>query len=265
MSFDSPPIPPEGKPKQDNRLLWGCLIALLVSTVVCCCAGSLLFLPLFTDFDPLGTNLRERLEQYLPLEYLEDPSLIPGLEDFPADGGGGSIPTQSLDPASQDRANARSIPLALFSFNDIGTAFSYPSGWDIELDVYTATFYHPDSYTYLYMGEELVDPGTTAQEVADVVMASIGEDAQQGSLTQLSGIPYQVPIAGDAYLTLFEWIDQDGYYTWAYDLEIVSGDSNIFFFLSGEEADEIGLYGELLDIIAASLWEVELPENGTDT
>lgn len=49
-----------------------------------------------------------------------------------------------------------------------------------------------------------------------------------------------------------EWTDLEGYFIWAYDLEIVDGESNIFFFLSGEDPGEIELYGDLLRIIVDS-------------
>lgn len=258
MSIDSPAIPPESESKSNNKLLWGCLIAIILSLVVFCCAGSLLFLPLFTDFDPLGTNLRDRIEDYLPLDYLEDPSSIPGMEDFLEDTDNYvSQPTPSSSLADPDSLAAASLPLADFYFNDIDMAFSYPSGWDIELDVYTVTFYDPESFTYLYMGEDTIDAGTTAEAVTQDVLDSIQEGAQEGTFELLSSAPYEVAVADDAHLTLFEWVDQDGYYTWAYDLEIIYDEYNLFFFLSGEEPEEIAKYGELLDIIASSLYRME--------
>ncbi|MFN2282722.1 MAG: hypothetical protein ACK2TZ_12735 [Anaerolineales bacterium] len=258
MSIDSPTIPPESETKSSNKLLWGCLIAFILALVVFCCAGSLIFLPLFSDFDPLGTNLRGRIEEYLPLEYLEDPSSIPGMQDFLDETPGSAVEgTTQPSFADKDAQSAQSLPLADFYFNDIDLAFSYPVGWDIELDVYTVTFYDPDSFTYLYMGEDTIDAGSTAEGVALDVLASVQEGAQAGTFELYSSAPYEVAIADDAYLTLFEWVDEDGYYTWAYDLEIVYEDSNLFFFFSGEDPDQIAFYGELLDIIASSLYRLE--------
>ncbi len=266
MSIDSPPIPPVGEPeKKKNALLRGCLVAFLLALVAFCCLGSLVFLPLFTDYDPLGTDLKNRIEKYLPLNYLEDPSSFPGMEEFLDERESTTAqPDQEAGPSTADIRDAQSLPLATFAFNDFGTTFSYPAGWDIEMEGYTVTFYDPESYTYLYMGEEQVDVGTKAQEVATGVLDSIQEEAQSGSFQLLSSTSYPIPISDDGYLTLFEWVDQDGYYTWAYDLEIVSGESNIFFFLSGEDSAEIAMYGELLDIIASSLSRVTDFEPSSD-
>ena len=79
MSIDTPPIPPPGEPepKKKNNLLWGCLIALVLAIVVVCCGVTLIFMPLFSEYDPLGTGLRDQLD-----EYLDDPSTIPGFEDL---------------------------------------------------------------------------------------------------------------------------------------------------------------------------------------
>jgi hypothetical protein len=147
---------------------------------------------------------------------------------------------------------------------DIGTSFFYPSGWDIEMEGYAVTFYEPNSYTYIYLGEDLTDIGTTAEKIALDILESIEEEAQEDTFKLISSDPYFVSLAEDAHLTLFEWVDQDGYYTWAYDLEIVSGESNIFIFLSGEDPDEILFYGDLLDIIASTLEEMPEIETNED-
>jgi hypothetical protein len=201
-------------------------------------AGTLFFVPLFRNFDPQDIDIISRVEEYLPQEFQDELPIPPVTEEV-----------IEMEDVQVDE----SIPLAVFSFNDFGVTFSYPSGWDIEVETYAVSFYEPGSFTYLYVGEDLVDPGTTADDVAASVLESLQEEAQEGSVELLSSTPYVVPIEGEAQLNLIEWIEQDGYYTWAYDLEIVSGESNIFFFLSGEDPDEIEKYGELLDIIAASL------------
>jgi len=264
MTIDSPPIPPaETEMKSSNKLLWGCLITVVLALVIFCCLGSLLVLPLFSNFDPLGTNIRQRIEEYLPMDYLEDPSSIPDIgEILEYPDSSTSEATAQPVPAAKDSQDTSIQPLATFAINELGISFSYPSGWDIELDPYAATFYHPEDFTYLYVGEDPLDEVTTAEGIANDVIESIQIDAQEGTFELLNSGPYSVSIAEDAYLAVFEWVDQDGYYTWAYDLEIVYGDSNLFFFLSGEDPDEIPKYGDFLDTIASSLIQIEgtIPE-----
>ena len=253
MSIDTPPIPQAGEPKKKNNLLWGCLIALGLVLVIICCGATLVLMPLFSDMDPLGTGLRDRIEEYLPLEYLEDPSSIPGFDELLDEETGLDVEEYTPEPVSEDLAETQDIPLAVFDFIDIRMSFAYPVGWDIEMDGYGVTFYQPESYTYIYMGEDLTEIGVLAEDIATDIMDSVQEDAEEGSFKLISSTPYSVSIAEDAHLAVFEWVDLDGYYTWAYDLEIVSGESNIYIFLSGEDPDEILFYGDLLDIIASSL------------
>ena len=110
----------------------------------------------------------------------------------------------------------------------------------------------PIAYTYLYVGEDLVDEGYTAAMVASEVVESIREESEEGTFQLVSSMPWLVGDGEDAHLNLMEWTDLDGYYTWAYDLEIVLGEYNTFFFISGEEPEDIALYGDLLEIIADS-------------
>lgn len=267
MTIDSPPIPPAGtEKKRTNKLLWGCLIAVVLALVIFCCLGSLLLLPLFSNFDPLGTNIRQRIEEYLPLDYLEDPSSIPDIEDFlDYQDSSTSIATAQPAPAAKDSQDASIQALSTFAISEMGISFSYPSGWDIELDPYAATFYHPEDFTYLYVGEDPLDEGITAEAITNDVIESIQNDAQEGTFEIINSGSYSVSLAEDAYLAVFEWVDQDGYYTWAYDLEMVYGDSNLFFFLSGEDPDEIPIYGDLLDTIASSLMQIESPLPETES
>jgi len=253
MTIDTPTIPPAGEPKKKNNLLWGCLIALVLVLVVICCGATLVLMPLFSDMDPLGTGLRDRIEEYLPLEYLEDPSSIPGFDELMDEETGLDVEENKSGLVFEDLAETQDIPLAVFDFIDIGLSFAYPVGWDIELDGYEVTFYQPESYTYIYMGEDLTEIGTLAEDIVLDIMDSVQEDAEEGSFKLISSTSYSVSIAEDSHLALFEWVDQDGYYTWAYELEIVSGESNVYIFLSGEDPDEILFYGDLLDIIASSL------------
>ncbi len=253
MSIDTPPIPPAGEPRKKNKLLWGCLIALVLVLVIICCGTTLVLMPLFSDMDPLGIGLRDRIEEYLPLEYLEDLSSIPGLEDLLEEETGFDIEEVLSEAISEDLTEARDIPLAGFDFIDIGTSFVYPVGWDIAIQGYEVAFYHPENYAYLSLGEDITDSGTLAEDIAVEIIDSVAEEAEEGSFKLISSMAYSVSIAEDAHLSLFEWVDLDGYYTWAYDLEIVSGESNLYIFLIGYDPDEIPLYGDLLDIIASSL------------
>ncbi|RLC98859.1 MAG: hypothetical protein DRI46_10595 [Chloroflexi bacterium] len=253
MSIDTPPIPPAGEPRKKNKLLWGCLIALVLVLVIICCGTTLVLMPLFSDMDPLGIGLRDRIEEYLPLEYLEDLSSIPGLEDLLEEETGFDIEEVLSEAISEDLTEARDIPLAGFDFIDIGTSFVYPVGWDIAIQGYEVAFYHPENYAYLSLGEDITDSGTLAEDIAVEIIDSVAEEAEEGSFKLISSTAYSVSIAEDAHLSLFEWVDLDGYYTWAYDLEIVSGESNLYIFLIGYDPDEIPLYGDLLDIIASSL------------
>ena len=61
MSIDTPAIPPleETEPKKKNKLLWGCLIGLILIMVVLCVGTALLMTPIFSDRDPLGLGLSD--------------------------------------------------------------------------------------------------------------------------------------------------------------------------------------------------------------
>lgn len=261
MSIDTPPIPPAGETEGSNRnrkILLGCLIALILILVILCCGITSLLMPLFTDYDPLGTGLRERIEEFIPVDILEDTDSIPSLDELLEEVESNLDEYQDdIEIETQEPTEVQDIPLAIFYFRDVMTSFYYPVGWDIEMEGYTVTFYHPEDFTYIYVGEFTVEEGSTAEEVAFDYLATIEEDAQEGSFQVLSSSDYSVPLPGDAHLVLFEWIDQDGYYGWAYDLEIVQGETNLFLLLFGEIEEEIEYYGELLDIIASSLEPME--------
>ncbi len=61
-----------------------------------------------------------------------------------------------------------------------------------------------------------------------------------------------MPTGDDAYLNSYEWTDSEGDYWWAFQLETVSGESNVYFFLVGNDPELAPLYGELIKIIAES-------------
>lgn len=261
MTIQQNSAAPGEAPKKKNCFLWGCLIVFLLIMVTVCCLGTLVFMPLFTDFDPLGLDLRNRIEQVFPWqEFIQDPSIIPGLPELL---NGTSDPLMETDPSlpmptpgalapTRPAEEARAIPLSTYTASDFPATFSYPAGWEIEVEEYGVTFYDPVSYTYLAVGEDLVEPGTTAKQVSQDVIDSLQEDSEEGSFKVFESTPWDVPTGDDAHLNAYEWTDQDGYYQWAFHLETISGESNVYFFLSGEDPDDAPVYGELIEIIAAS-------------
>ncbi|MCJ7735128.1 MAG: hypothetical protein MUP11_11325 [Anaerolineales bacterium] len=253
MSTENANLSPAAPVKKGGKcFLWGCLIIVLLVLVTICCLGTLIFLPFFTDFDPLGIDFRSRIEEFIPLnELFGDTSLIPGPPDI-LDDSEVLVPTQEAIAPSRPSTAARSIPLVSYTGSDFPATFSYPAGWDIEEEEGGVTFYDPNSYTYLFVGEYFVENGTTAQEMSRDMNISLNDEAQEGTFEILERAPYSVPTGDDAYLSAYEWTDLDGYYTWAYDLETVQGESNIYFLLSGEDPETAALYGELIEIIAAS-------------
>lgn len=239
-----------GNTKNSNCLLKGCLIVLLLFILVLCCLGTLVAVPFVTDFNPLGQDWQNRIMDIIPWEdFIQDTSLIPGFEDFlDEDFDFSPEPFDSTWSAS----DAWEIPLTTYTASDFPATFSYPAEWDIEEEAYEVTFYDPDSFTFLYVGEELVDEGTTAAQVSSEVIESLQSEAQSGTFVLIENSPWSVPTGDDAYLNAYEWTDSDGYFLWAYDLETISGESNVYFFLAGEDPELAPLYGELIKIIADS-------------
>ena len=261
MSIETPSIPATSdQPKKKNCLLWGCLSVVILIVVTFCCLGSLVILPFVTDFDPF--NLRALIEDNFNLgDYIDDPSQLPGFEDFldgdfdfdlDEDSYFPDEPESESADLPESYSDASSIPLEYYSASDFSATFLYPSGWEIEVEDYAVTFYDPDSFTYLYVGEDIVDEGYTAAMVASEVVESIREESQEGTFLLISSMPWMAEDGGDAHLTQMEWTDLDGYYNWAYELEIVLGEHNTFFFIAGEEPEDIALYGDLLEIIVDS-------------
>ena len=239
-----------GNKNNSNCLLKGCLIVLLLFILVLCCLGTLMVVPFVTDFNPLGQDWQNRIMDVIPWEdIIQDPSLIPGLEDLLDEG-------FDLPPGVSDStgipSDARAIPLATYTASDFPATFSYPAGWDIEIEDNEVTFYDPDSFTFLYVGEELVVDGTTAAQISSDVIDSLRSEAQSGTFKVFENTPWSVPTGDDAYFNSFEWTDSEGYYLWAFDLETISGESNVFFFLAGEDPELAPLYGELIKIIGES-------------
>jgi hypothetical protein len=251
----TPSAPPSETPqKKGNCFLWGCLTVIILFIVTFCCLGTLFLLPFFTDYDPLGIDLRNRIEQYIPWgEFLEDPSAVPGLPDFL---------DSTLDPLEEEApgeltsaapgSGAQAISLTTYIPSDFQAVFDYPTGWEIETEEHGVTFYDTQSYTYLYVGEYLVDEGMTARQAAEDMRDSLIEESQEDTFTVVESTPFIVPTGDDAYLLAYEFTDLDGYYQWALDLETVSGESNIFFYIWGKDPNDYQLYRDLIEIIAAS-------------
>jgi len=241
MTTQSSAASAEAPKSKLNCFLWGCLAVVILFILTLCCLGTLIFLPLFTDYDPLGMDIRNRIEQYIPLD---DSSEIPGMPEIFDD---------TLDPFSDDAPDASgSVDLTTYVAQDFPATFGYPSDWAIETEESGVTFYDTNSHTYLYVGEVFYDEEMTARQVAEEVLASLSEDVEEGSFVMFEEGPFIIPTGDDAYLIGFEFIDLEGYYQWVLDLETIRGGSNIYFFLSGEDPEDYHHYRELIEIIAAS-------------
>lgn len=256
MTNQTGAAPAESTRKKGSCCLWGCLIIIVLFFISVCCLVTLIFLPFYTDYDPLGLDLRNRIEQYIPWqEFLEDPSSIPGMPEFFDDSFNDLLEELPGEVTSSGpTTGAYSIPLSTYVASDFQAIFDYPTGWDIETEEYGVTFYdtNTNSYTYLYVGEDLVDTGLNARQVAQDVADSLREESQEGTFKVFESTPFSVPEVDDAYLMSYEFTDSEGYYQWALDLETVSGESNVYFYFSGEDPEDYLLYRELIELIAAS-------------
>jgi hypothetical protein len=247
------------RPNRNTCLLRGCLIVGILLILVFCCLGTLVALPLVTGFDPLGLDLENRINEFIDWEdFMEDPSLVPDLFeeefnplvseedpllDFPTPG-----PLAPTRPAP----DARALSMASYSASDFPATFSYPAHWDVEEEPFRITFYDPDHNTVLYVGEDPVDIGTTAAQVADEVTGNLQSDAQSGSFMIIENSPWPIQTGEDAVLSAYAWKATDGTPRWAYDLEIVSGETNVFFFMVGEDPEQAFINAEVIELIAAS-------------
>ncbi|MCJ7716636.1 MAG: hypothetical protein MUO54_08970 [Anaerolineales bacterium] len=125
-----------GKSKNSNCLLRGCLIIFGLFLVVFCCLATLIAVPLVTDFDPLGLDLRHRFNEFIPWEdFLDDPSSISDLPKLFSDeidpfdqGEDTSTDTTSPEPDSSiDTApDSGSFSLVPYLEGDFPFSFSYP-------------------------------------------------------------------------------------------------------------------------------------------
>ena len=249
------------KSQNYSCFLWGCLIIFVLICLVFACLASVVGLT-FAGIDLLGINFEDSIENIIPWpDFLDDPSFIPDFDDFFGEGepyydeGESDSEIDSYEPAptSEYLPEVEAIPgFVLYSADDFNASFLYPEGWDIEVEEYRITFYDPDSFTYLYVGADEVDEGTTAAQVSSEVIETLELDAEEGTFVIFENDPYYLPAGYDSYLNAYEWTDDEGYYQWAYDLEIISGDSNIFFFLVGEDPEEIDSYRSMFETVADS-------------
>ncbi len=257
-----PPSPASsgGSSNNSNCLLKGCLILLALFLVSCCCLGALLALPFVTDFDPLGLDLRNRFDEFIPWEdFLQDSSQFPDLFD---DGFGNSTDEGStsdstnLEPELTDDSILESGDFQLVPYPEIDfpITFSYPEGWDISADEYAdgVTFIDPDSFTYFSVGRDWIEEGWTAAYISDDLIESLEFQAQEGSIVVTENTPYIVSTGDDANFSAYEWIDLDDNYQWVYDINIVFEDINIYFYMIGDDPAYFELYRDLIEAIGAS-------------
>jgi len=244
-----------------NCILWGCGIALVFFCLVSACLAIGFGLAL-VGVDLRGTNLEDGINIIPWGEFLEDPANIQDLPEILFGGNDPDYDEADTDPDvdSYQPAPTREFTYELesipgfvpYSAEDFDAEFLYPEDWEIEVEEYRITFYDPDSNTYLYMGVDEVDEGITAAQVADEVIETLKVEAEEDSFVIFENEPYYLPAGYDSYLNVFEWTDDEGFYHWAYDLEIIRENTNVFFFLVGDEAGELESYRSLIETVVDS-------------
>ena len=262
MTNQSSAAPAEEPKTSRNCFLWGCLAVVILFVVTLCCLGTLVLIPFFTDFDPLGLDIRDQIEQYIPLDdFLDDSSggyempefFDDGLDLFSETDSGTDTSSEPVLPStSEPDTTGQMFDLSTYIAGDFQAVFDYPTGWQVEPEEYGVTFYDLDTYTFLYVGEVLYDEGTSPVEIAGDVMSSLMEEAEAGSFVVLEETPLPLPTDPDAYLIAVEFTDSDGYYQWVLDLETISGESNVYFYLSGENSEDFQYYRDLIEVIGES-------------
>jgi hypothetical protein len=257
MTNQTTPVSPAsagGKSKNSNCLLRGCLIIFGLFLVVFCCLATLIAVPLVTDFDPLGLDLRHQFNEFFPWEdFLDDPSSIPDLPELFSD----EIDPydQSEEPSTDYTApDSGSFSLVPYLEDDFPFSFSYPEGWAISEDEYAdgVTFFDHDSFTYFSVGRDWIEEGWTAAYIAEDLIESLEFQAQEGSIVVFENTPYIVSTGDDAHFSAYEWIDLDDAYQWVYDINIVFEDVNIYFYMIGDDPEYFELYRDLIEAIGAS-------------
>jgi hypothetical protein len=244
------------QPKKGNCFLWGCLIVLVLTCLVFGCLGTTIALPLFTDFDPFG--LKDMFDEFIPWEeYMDDSSSFPDLPELFSDESDSTLEEEessfvSPDSSALDHGHYRLTP---FLEIDFPISFSYPEGWESMEDDYAdgMTFFDPNSYTYLSVGRDWLCNGCSSAADSSLKMWETLEfQAQEGTFTVVYDAPYSVSTGEDAHFNAYEWIDLDGNYHWAYDINIVVEEYNIYFFMQGDDPGYFDTYQELFEEIGAS-------------
>ena len=262
-------IPPSqassgGSSNNSNCFLKGCLIILALFLVSCCCLGALVALPFVTDFDPLGLDLRHKFNEYFPWEdFLDAPSSIPDLPELfsgesdhyeeDEDSFTDHI-TPDLDSSGDSAPESGAFPLVPYGGDDFPFAFSYPEGWEISADEYAESviFYDIGSYTDLSVGRDWIEVGWTAAYTSERLMETLEFQAQEGTFEVIKNTPFIVSTGDDAQLNAYEWIDMEDTYQWAYDINIIADEYNIYFFMVGDDPVYFEIYGTLIEEIGAS-------------
>lgn len=231
-------------PKKNSCLGRGCLILVVLAVVSAVCLGSLWLLA-----DTSGLNLLSQASDFLGVELNE-------WAPFPGGGGADNfnfqVPTPGPLAPTRPAPAARAVDLTPYSGGELGIDFSYPDGWAVEEDQGQVNIFDLDSATMLFVGAFPVEPGSTAAGISAEVAASLQADAQQGTFREIESVPWQVPTGDDAYLNAWEWTEGDGTYQWAFDLEIVIGEINYFFFLIGDDPGLAYKNAELIERIGAT-------------
>ncbi len=231
-------------PKKNSCLGRGCLILVVLVVVSAVCLGSLWLL-----VDISGLNLLAQASDFLGLELNE-------WSPFP-DGGGADnfnfqVPTPGPLAPTRPAPAARAVDLTPYSGGELGIDFSYPDGWEVQEADGQVNIFDLDSATMLFVGAFPVESGSTAAGISAEVADSLQADAQPGTFREIESVPWQVPTGDDAYLNAWEWTEGDGTYQWAFDLEIVVGEINYFFFLIGEDPGLAYQNAELIERIGAT-------------
>jgi len=254
------PVSSGGSSNNSNCLLKGCLILLALFLVSCCCLGALVALPFVTDFDPFGIDLRNRFDDVIPWEdFFQDSSQFFDLFDEGFDiftDEGSSSDSTDTDPKLNDDSTAESGYFRLVPYPEIDfpVTFSYPEGWDISADEYAdgVTFFDPDSFTYLSVGRDWIEEGWTAAYVSEKLNETLEFQAQEGTFAVLENTPFIVSTGEDANFNAYEWIDLDDNYQWAYDINIIIEEYNIYFYMVGDDPAYFEMYREMIEAIGTS-------------
>ena len=245
--------PTTAQPKKQNCFLWGCLIVLVMICLVVGCLGTLVALPILTGFDPLG--LGDQIDEFIPWqEFMDDPSSVPDLPELFSDEDSFSDES-SPEPPIASAPDSESFQLVPYTEIDFPVSFSYPENWEIIEDDYEdgVTFYDPASYTYLSVGRDWLCQGClTAADASVEFMETLEFQAQEGTFEVIQNTPFYVSTGDDAHFNAYEWVDEDGNNQWAYDINVIVEEYNIYFLMGGEDPQYFETYGELIEAIGAS-------------